>query len=52
MFLAGGLGFLTFLFPFIIVFLITGLEIAIAGLQAYVFTILTCIYFNDALNLH
>jgi ATP synthase subunit 6 len=52
MLLAGGLGFLTFLFPFVIVFLITGLELAIAGLQAYVFTILTCIYFNDALNLH
>ena len=29
-----------------------GLEILIAFLQAYVFTILTCIYLNDALNLN
>ena len=29
-----------------------GLEILIAFLQAYVFAILTCIYLNDALNLH
>jgi F-type H+-transporting ATPase subunit a len=31
---------------------LTGLEILIALLQAYVFTILTCIYLNDAINLH
>jgi len=31
---------------------LTGLEILVAFLQAYVFTILTCIYLNDALNLH
>jgi len=31
---------------------LTGLEILIAFLQAYVFAILTCIYLNDALNLH
>ena len=30
----------------------TGLEILVAFLQAYVFAILTCIYLNDALNLH
>tara|TARA_B100000809_G_C14983212_1_gene475321 strand:+ start:104 stop:838 length:735 start_codon:yes stop_codon:yes gene_type:complete len=30
---------------------LTGLEILIAFLQAYVFAILTCIYLNDALNL-
>ena len=29
-----------------------GLEILVAFLQAYVFAILTCIYLNDALNLH
>jgi F-type H+-transporting ATPase subunit a len=28
------------------------LELLVAGLQAYVFTILTCIYLNDAINLH
>ena len=31
---------------------LTGLEILVAFLQAYVFAILTCIYLNDALNLH
>ena len=38
--------------PFAIVFALTGLEIGVACLQAYVFTILTCIYLNDAINLH
>ena len=31
---------------------LTGLEILVAFLQAYVFAILTCIYLNDELNLH
>ena len=31
---------------------LTGLELLIAFLQAYVFAILTCIYLNDALNLN
>ena len=31
---------------------LTGLEILVAFLQDYVFAILTCIYLNDALNLH
>ena len=31
---------------------ITGLEFLISFLQAYIFTILTCIYINDAINLH
>jgi F-type H+-transporting ATPase subunit a len=31
---------------------ITGFEFLVALLQAYVFTILTCIYLNDAINLH
>ena len=35
---------------FIVVF--TGLELLIAFLQAYVFTILTCLYLNDAIHLH
>lgn len=29
-----------------------GLEVVVAGLQAYVFTILTCLYLSDALHLH
>jgi F-type H+-transporting ATPase subunit a len=32
--------------------ILTGFEIFVALLQAYIFTILTCVYLNDALNLH
>lgn len=39
-------------FPFIIIFLITGLELAVAAIQAYVFALLTAIYLNDSINLH
>ncbi len=38
--------------PFILVVLLTGFEIGIAMLQAYIFTILTCIYLHDAIHLH
>jgi len=38
--------------PLAFVVALTGLEIGIAILQAYVFAILTCIYLNDAINLH
>lgn len=38
--------------PLAFVGALTALEILIAFLQAYVFTILTCLYINDALNLH
>jgi len=31
---------------------LTGFELLVACLQAYVFTVLTCLYLNDALNLH
>ena len=37
--------------PFALIVALTGLEIAIAVLQAYVFTILTCLYLNDAIHL-
>jgi len=32
--------------------LLTGFEVLVAFLQAYVFTVLTCLYLNDALHLH
>lgn len=48
----GGLLTLASVIPFAIVFALTGLEIGVACLQAYVFTILTCIYLNDAIHLH
>ena len=35
------------LVPFFIVFLITFLEVAIALLQGYVFTVLMCLYIKD-----
>ena len=38
--------------PLALVTALTGLEILIAFLQAYVFAILTCLYINDALHLH
>ena len=38
--------------PWAFIVALTGLEIVIAFLQAYVFTILTCLYLNDALHLH
>ena len=40
------------IFPLVFVVALTGLEIVIAMLQAFVFTILTCLYLNDALHLH
>ncbi len=46
------LGVLGGLLPLSFTVALTGLEILIAFLQAYVFAILTCIYLNDALNLH
>ena len=45
------LGILGGLLPLSFTVALTGLEILIAFLQAYVFAILTCIYLNDALNL-
>jgi F-type H+-transporting ATPase subunit a len=30
----------------------TGLEFVVAFLQAFIFTVLTCIYLNDAINMH
>jgi F-type H+-transporting ATPase subunit a len=38
--------------PLAINVLLTGFEIVVALLQAYVFTILTCVYLNDAVHLH
>ncbi len=40
------------IFPFAILIILTGFEIFVALLQAYIFTILTCVYLNDAINMH
>ena len=49
---AGGAAVAGSLFPLLAIVGLTGLEILVAVLQAYVFTILTCMYLNDALHLH
>ncbi|MCC6471668.1 MAG: F0F1 ATP synthase subunit A [Alphaproteobacteria bacterium] len=38
--------------PLAFIVALTGLEILIAFLQAYVFAVLTCIYLNDAVHMH
>jgi F-type H+-transporting ATPase subunit a len=37
--------------PLIVIVALTGLEVLIACLQAYVFTVLTCLYLNDAIHM-
>ena len=49
---AGGLLFVSSPLPLLVIVALTGLELLVAMLQAYVFTILTCMYLNDALHLH
>ena len=46
------LGVVGGILPLAFVVALTGLEFLIAFLQAYVFTILTCFYINDAIHLH
>ena len=46
------LGIIFGVLPLALVVALTGLEILIAFLQAYVFAILTCLYINDAIHLH
>lgn len=46
------LGFLFGWVPFAAVVAVTMLEILVALIQAYVFALLSCLYLNDALNLH
>jgi F-type H+-transporting ATPase subunit a len=48
----GAAGLLIGILPLLFVVALTGLEILVAVLQAYVFTILACIYLNDAIHLH
>ena len=48
----GGVFLIIQLFPLVVIVAITGLELAIAFLQAYVWTTLICLYLSDTLNLH
>ena len=52
MMLSGGVLLVAHLVPLFILVLLMGLELGVAIIQAYVFTILTCIYLNDAIHLH
>jgi F-type H+-transporting ATPase subunit a len=47
-----GLGFLGGWAPLAFLVAFTGLEFLVAFLQALIFTVLTCIYLNDALHMH
>lgn len=38
--------------PLLVLVILMGLELGVAMIQAYVFTILTCLYLNDSINLH
>jgi F-type H+-transporting ATPase subunit a len=46
----GVLGWFGAALPFLMVVMLTALELLVAFLQAYVFVILTCIYLNDAIH--
>lgn len=48
----GGVFYILHLIPLLIVLAVIGLELGIAFLQAYVFTVLTCLYLHDAIELH
>lgn len=52
MFGLGGILAVAGIVPVILLFAFTALEIAVAVLQAYVFTILVSLYLNDSINLH
>ena len=49
-FLISKKNFVISLIPFFLIVAIVGLEAMIAGLQAYVFTVLVCIYLNDSIH--
>jgi F-type H+-transporting ATPase subunit a len=50
MMMASGLLFIAHLLPLSVLFLLLGLETAVALIQAYVFALLTCIYIGDMYN--
>jgi F-type H+-transporting ATPase subunit a len=46
----GGIGIVGSILPLLMTIALTALEFLVAFLQAYVFTVLTCMYLNDALH--
>lgn len=49
---AAAIGVVGFIAPFGFLLFITAFEIFVALLQAYIFTVLTCIYLHDSIHLH
>ncbi|MDE3225080.1 MAG: F0F1 ATP synthase subunit A, partial [Nitrospirota bacterium] len=50
--LAIGGGLLIGWLPFAFTIAMNGLEVGIAFIQAYIFTVLSCVYLGDAVTLH
>lgn len=48
----GGLEYVLSLFPMIFATGLVGLELLVSFIQAFIFSILICIYLNDAVNMH
>lgn len=51
-FFASGLGKVTFLLPFALATVLTGFEVFVAGMQAFIITILTAVYIAGAQEAH
>tara|TARA_Y100000588_G_C13998730_1_gene814699 strand:+ start:552 stop:710 length:159 start_codon:yes stop_codon:yes gene_type:complete len=49
---SGGFMIIASLFPMAIVLFITIIEMAVAVIQAYVFSLLTAIYISESIHLH
>jgi F0F1-type ATP synthase membrane subunit a len=52
MLISGGLISILSIFPMLIVLFITVIEMAVALIQAYVFSLLTSIYISESIDLH
>lgn len=48
----GGFEYVLSLFPMAFAFGLVGLELLVSFIQAFIFSILVCIYLNDAVNMH
>ncbi len=48
----GAIGIVAGVIPLAINVVLVGFELLVAGLQAYVFAVLTCLYLHDAVHLH